>query len=375
MNKNELPKTVNHSKIPLNIVAKFCNVGFGDQVLAVFTQICFAKQLCEQYPDYFEMKQCQFYHDYGQLKYYSIDKILNFTEDEYKQFIPWRTDENGKRKLINKPPRLYQCNVFKPLSKIRSITEGSYPIHFNVVTRNQSHIPMFMAKPSLTYIEDPMFIYNLICKYNIIKRNIWISLDYRVLGTFQERVDFSKAFLKDPLVPLDTFTKQSIDTIKKFNSENCLTGCIHIRLTDCTLIQCNDADPTKNGKIVETCLGPLESEKTFTFKLMRWIELVSEKYSRGIVYVFSDDPELAKVKYNAVVNALKPKFEIVWIQRDLYTMFCQSWKDYLIMRECNEHCVSVSMFSLWGRSYHNYFEEVHTHTEMAFTEDIVYAKN
>ena len=67
-------------------------------------------------------------------------------------------NELRNNKLINKPPRLYQCSVFKKLKDIRPLRSNGYPVNFNLITKNQSHIPLFTNKPGCNYIEDPYLI-------------------------------------------------------------------------------------------------------------------------------------------------------------------------------------------------------------------------
>ena len=357
------PNTELDSPVKINLVAKFCNVGFGDQLLAIFTQLSFAKSLCDKFPKYFTMGCINLLHDYGDL--YHIPDIRNAPEQVAEMFYPWRNN-----KLINKPPRLYQCNVFKKLKDIRPLKTNGYPVNFNLITKNQSHIPLFTSKPGCNYIEDPYLIVKIVLQYKKTNQPVWLSLDYRVLGTFKERVSFAKTFLEEITVPLDTFTQENLEKIRKLKSEGYGVGSVHVRLTDCTLIQKNDADHTKNGRIVETCLGKQESKIKYKIKVNNWYKELCKKYNnKTLVYVFSDDIPEAKKIYGSCFNQMK---NVIFVDRHPRERFTESWKDYLLMRECNEHVGSISMFGMWARSYNNYFEEIHTEDQMAFPENVVY---
>lgn len=363
------PATELESPVKINLIAKFCNVGFGDQLLAIFTQIKFAENLCKEFPKYFTMDNFNLLHDYGELRYIE-GGIQDKPDSVAEEFYPWR-----ENKLINKPPRLYQCDIFKPLSGIKHVRTNCYPVHFNIITSNQSHIPLFTNKPGKVFVEDPYLIAKIVLMYKQTNRPIWISLDYRILGTFAERVEFAKDYLQNPTVPLDDFTKTTLNRIDNILEMKGGAGCVHIRLTDCTLIQKHDADMTKNGKEVETCLGRQEPKTYFKNKINKWVRDFKEKYKDKpkVIYVFSDDIPEAKRLYKSCFDQMHP-IEVIFVDRPMRERFTESWKDYLIMRECNEHVGSISMFGMWARSYHDYFSEIHTNDRMAFPEHVVYEK-
>lgn len=368
-NSKQLDK---YGPIKINLIGRWSAIGFGDQVLHAFSLVMFMDSLVTRFPKLFDIQHIDLYNFYGPLPH--VDNIRKYDEKFCEQFYPF--DSNGKVKV--RPLRLYQLNVFKYLHDIKDaevILGKKFPEHLNVMTQAQFGIPTFARNNNPMAVDDKKLIMEIIRlsrlpetkKYGAVN----IVLNCRILSTIEKRREFSHLYLDElhPDFPVDNYTKKLLDEIRNLKSKGLCAACLHYRLTDVTKIQQNDGDPSKNGKSVETCLGPQESAMYFNTKVKKWFNDLKAKYKGGKIYVFSDDFKEAKKRYKKQLE--DSPFEVCFCdQRSYRIMYTESWQDYLVMRECNEHCGGISMFGLWVKSYGKFEDEIIVQDHHVFSQSI-----
>lgn len=367
-----------YGPIKINVIGRWSNIGLGDQILHGFTLVMFLNTIMEKFPNLFDIDHLGLYNLFGPLTH--VDNITKMSDEFCKQFIPF--DSNGRP--INKPKRLYQLNVFKFFHEIRDAREilGAFPEHINLVTGKQKGMDMYQLYNNTWDISDPKLIMEIIrlSRSDEVKRNKgWVNIimNCRILGTREKRREFSENYLNDlhPDFHLDSYSQRLLDEIHKLRKEGKCAGCIHYRLTDTTLVQRGDPDKNKNGKAVETCLGPQEPSGVFNQKVSKWINELRQKYrdKGGKMYIFTDDFPECRKRYSKHFQRFKSiGLEVEFVdQRSLRSMFTESWQDYMVMRECNEHCGAVSMFGLWVKSYGPFEEEIITQDRNVFSQNMM----
>ena len=374
-----------YGPIKINLIGRWSAIGFGDQVLHAFSLITFMNSLITRFPKLFSIENIDLYNFYGPLPH--VDNIRKMPEEFCANFYP-HDPKTGKVKV--RPLRLYQLNVFKYLHDIKDaevILGKNFPEHINVMTKAQFNIPTFARHNNPWAVDNNKMIMELInlSRSPEVKANggvINVVLNCRILSTREKRREFSELYLQDlhPDFPVDDYTTKLINEINDLKSKGKCAACLHYRLTDVTQIQQNDGDPTKNGKNVETCLGPQESSVYFNLKVKKWMNDLKDKYVPanpkpnelyGKIYIFTDDFNEAKKRYTKQLNDLPPGFEICYCdQRSLRVMFTESWQDYMVMRECNEHCGGISMFGLWVKSYGPFEDEIVVEDHHVFSQSI-----
>lgn len=358
--------------IKINLIGRWSAIGFGDQVLHAFSLVMFMDSLITRFPKLFDIQHIDLYNFYGPLPH--VDNIRKYDDKFCEQFYPY--DLKGKVKV--RPLRLYQLNVFKYLHDIKDaevILGRNFPQHLNVMTKAQFNIPTFAKNENPIAVDDKKLIMEIIRLSRLpdVKRygSVNIVLNCRILSTMEKRREFSHLYLDElhPDFPVDDYTKKLLTEIRDLKSKGLCAACLHYRLTDVTKIQQNDGDPTKNGKSVETCLGPQESTSYFNQKVKKWFADLKVKYTGGKIYIFTDDFKEAKKRYKKQLG--DAPFEICFCdKRSLRTMFTESWQDYLVMRECNEHCGGISMFGLWVKSYGDFENEIVVQDHHVFSQSI-----
>lgn len=375
-----------YGPIKINLIGRWSAIGFGDQVLHAFSLISFMDSLITRFPNLFNIDNINLYNFYGPLPH--VDNIRKCSEAFCSQFYP-HDPKTGKVKV--RPLRLYQLNVFKYLHDIKDaevILGKNFPQHLNVMTKAQFNIPSFAANPNPMAVDNEKLIMEIIklSKLPEIHRNnggyVNIVLNCRILATREKRREWSHLYLDDLHndFPADEYTHQLIDEIRRLKAEGKCAACLHYRLTDVTQIQQGDGDPTKNGKNVETCLGPQESPSYFNSKVNKWFNDLRDKYipanakdtdNYGKIYIFTDDFNEAKKRYAKQLSKIPPQFDLCFCdKRSLRVMFTESWQDYLVMRECNEHCGGISMFGLWVKSYGDFENEIIVNDKHVFSHTI-----
>ena len=368
-NSKQLDK---YGPIKINLIGRWSAIGFGDQVLHAFSLVMFMDSLVTRFPKLFDIQHIDLYNFYGPLPH--VDNIRKYDEKFCEQFYPF--DSNGKVKV--RPLRLYQLNVFKYLHDIKDaevVLGKKFPEHLNVMTQAQFGIPTFANNNNPMAVDDKKLIMEIIRlsrlpevkKYGAIN----IVLNCRILSTIEKRREFSHLYLDELCsdFPVDAYTQQLLDEIRNLKSKGLCAACLHYRLTDVTKIQQNDGDPSKNGKSVETCLGPQESAMYFNNKVKKWFADLKAKYKGGKIYIFSDDFKEAKKRYKKQLE--DAPFDICFCDKRSYRiMYTESWQDYMVMRECNEHCGGISMFGLWVKSYGNFENEIIVQDHHVFSQSI-----
>ena len=381
-NSNYIDK---YGPIKINLIGRWSAIGFGDQVLHAFSLVTFMNSLITRFPKLFSIENIDLYNFYGPLPH--VDNIRKCSDEFCANFYP-HDPKTGKVKV--RPLRLYQLNVFKYLHDIKDaevILGKNFPEHINVMTKAQFNIPTFARHSNPWAVDNNKLIMEFIRLSRLpeIKNNggvINVVLNCRILSTREKRREFSELYLQDlhPDFPVDEYTTYLINEINDLKSKGKCAACLHYRLTDVTQIQQNDGDPTKNGKNVETCLGPQESSTYFNIKVKKWMNDLKEKYVPenpnpnelyGKIYIFTDDFNEARKRYSKQLNDVPTGFEVVYCdQRSLRVMFTESWQDYMVMRECNEHCGGISMFGLWVKSYGPFEDEIVVEDHHVFSQSI-----
>ena len=374
-----------YGPIKINLIGRWSAIGFGDQVLHAFSLITFMNNIITKFPKLFNIDNINLYNLYGPLPH--VDNIRKYDDKFCEQFYPF-DPKTGKVKV--RPLRLYQLNVFKYLHDIKDaelVLGRGFPEHINICTNAQFDIPIFSSYKNNWSIDNKNLIMEIIrlSKTDEVKKNggyVNIILNCRILSTREKRREWSGLYLKDlhHNFPVDDYTKSLLQEISQLKKEGKLAGCLHFRLTDVTQIQQNDGDPTKNGKDVETCLGPQESKSYFKIKVSKWFNDLAEKYipsnyekgkNYGKIFIFTDDFKEAKKRYTDQLSKLHEGFDYVFCDKRSYrTMYTESWQDYLVMRECNEHCGSISMFGLWVKSYGPFEDEIYVEDHHVFSNSI-----
>lgn len=375
-----------YGPIKINLIGRWSAIGFGDQVLHAFSLITFMNNIITKFPKLFNVDNINLYNLYGPLPH--VDNIRKYDDKFCEQFYPF-DPKTGKVKV--RPLRLYQLNVFKYLHDIKDaelVLGRGFPEHINICTNAQFDIPIFSSYKNNWSIDNKNLIMEIIrlSKTDEVKKNsgyVNIILNCRILSTREKRREFSELYLKDlhHNFPVDDYTKSLLQEISQLKKEGKLAGCLHFRLTDVTQIQQNDGDPTKNGKSVETCLGPQEPKSYFKIKVSKWFNDLAEKYipsnyekgkNYGKIFIFTDDFKEAKKRYtDQLLSKLHEGFDYVFCDKRSYrTMYTESWQDYLVMRECNEHCGSISMFGLWVKSYGPFEDEIYVEDHHVFSNSI-----
>lgn len=364
-----------YGPLKINLIGRWSAIGFGDQILHAFSLITFMNNLLTKFPNLFNIDNISLYNLYGPLPH--VDNIRKCSDEFCEQFYPI-DPHTGKVKV--RPLRLYQLNVFKYLHDIKDaevVLGKNFPQHLNVLTNAQFNIPTFASYNNGMSVDNKNLIMEMIrlSRTPQVKLNngiINIILNCRILSTREKRREFSELYLNDlhPDFPVDDYTTKLLNEIADLKSKGHCAACLHYRLTDVTQIQQGDGDPTKNGKDVETCLGKQEDKRYFNIKVTKWFNDLKEKYiptnyvkssgkKYGKIYVFSDDFVEAKKRYAKQLSKIHEGFDICFCdQRSWRTMFTESWQDYLVMRECNEHCGAISMFGLWVKSYGPFENEI-----------------
>lgn len=376
-----------YGPIKINLIGRWSAIGFGDQVLHAFSLITFMNNIITKFPKLFSVENINLYNLYGPLPH--VDNIRKYDDKFCEQFYPF-DPKTGKVKV--RPLRLYQLNVFKYLHDIKDaekVLGRGFPEHINVLTNAQFGIPIFSRYNNGWSVDDTKLFMEIIrlSKTEEVKKNngyINVVLNCRILSTREKRREWSELYLQDlhPDFPVDNYTTSLINEIRQLKKEGKLAGCLHYRLTDVTQIQQNDGDPSKNGKDVETCLGPQEPKSYFNIKVNKWFADLAEKYipndyvkgsgkNYGKIFIFTDDFNEARKRYSSQLSKLHESFEVCYCdQRSYRTMFTESWQDYLVMRECNEHCGSISMFGLWVKSYGPFEDEIFVEDHHVFSNSI-----
>lgn len=356
-----------YGPIKMNVIGRWTNIGLGDQILHGYSMIMFLNTIIKKFPNLFNMKNIHLFNLFGPLIH--VDNIRKMDDAFCEIFIPFK---NGKP--INKPRRLYQLDAFKFFHGIRdaeTVLGKRIPEHINLVTGKQQKLDMYKAYHNMIDINDKNLVMKIInaSRSDEVQKgnNGWVNvfLNFRILGTRVSRREFAETYLDElyPTFQRDEYTLELLDKINRLKKDGKCAGCIHYRLTDTTLVQKGDPDPSRNGKAVETCLGPQETSTVFNIKVSKWITDLSAKYrdKGGTIFVFSDDFAMCKKRYKRHLERMSEHFEVQFVdKRSLRTMFTESWQDYLVMRECNEHCGSISMFGLWVKSYGPFEDEVIT---------------
>lgn len=374
-----------YGPIKINLIGRWSAIGFGDQVLHAFSLITFMNSLITRFPKLFSIENIDLYNFYGPLPH--VDNIRKYSDKFCEQFYPY-DPATGKVKV--RPLRLYQLNVYKYLHDIKDaevVFGPNFPQHLNVMTRAQFNIPTFARHNNPIAVDNTKMIMEIIrlSRTPEVRANngtVNIVLNCRILSTREKRREFSELYLQDlhPDFPVDEYTTSLINEINDLKSKGHCAACLHFRLTDVTQIQKGDGDPTKNGKRVETCLGPQESSIYFNQKIKKWFNDLKEKYipadykpgdKYGKIYIFTDDFNEAKKRYSKQLLDVHEGFDVCFCdKRTPRTMFTESWQDYMVMRECNEHCGGISMFGLWVKSYGPFEDEIVVEDHHVFSQSV-----